>query len=255
MRDRHAAQHERAGRPPRGGGRTRGPSARVIGSASHVHRRATRRSSGVVILRFSASPGTTATRPPSRSTSTASSVPGKTVAPRLVVRLPQSSRRKACGVCDQPEARAVQGGLHDILAHALHRLAHRETAGGGAGGGRRRRARARSAPARDERPHRVVHQHPLGRRAGRLKPEPHRLLPLARRLRRPRAPAARRSRASEPPRRRRRARAAPRRPCRAWRRRRPARAASGRAAACRPRREVLLAGSRRAHPPADAAGG
>ena len=73
-----------------------------------------------------------------------------------------ASRRKACGVWTSQRPVAVQRGLRGaVLARALHRLPHRQPAGGGAGGPGRRE-HPRDERGGDERPHRVVDQHPLG---------------------------------------------------------------------------------------------
>src|SRR3989442_8886573 len=96
-RDGDAAQYEGAAvderveieaeAAPRGGHRRLPRSMRTV-----------LRSSGVVILMFRARPSTMATRPPSRSTSIASSVPRKPSRAALSWASRKSSRRKACGV-------------------------------------------------------------------------------------------------------------------------------------------------------------
>ncbi len=164
--NRHASQHQR---PP-------GHQRVQIESEPGAHHdlnddflpsqsRAILRSSGVVIFMLCGGPGTMATCAPRRSTSTASSVPVESVAPCLLVRLPQEVPAERLGSLDQPQPLAVHRGLHHSLGHSLHRLAHREAAGGSAPATGRRQQTVHEI-AGDERPHPVVDHDPLAGRPG-----------------------------------------------------------------------------------------
>ena len=141
------------------GGRARVVRAQVdVVVGQHRSRRimsATRRSCGVVTLKFAGEDSTTRTLPPARSTSQASSVACARIASSTASAASSAARRNACGVCTAHSRERSSVAMTATVLGLLDRVGH----------GRRRdravgvRERRHDTPEQlglDQRPRRVV---------------------------------------------------------------------------------------------------
>ena len=147
---------------PGGGADERQPPAHARRSPSSSS--ATRRSCGVVTLKFSGVDSTTRTVPPARSTSQASSVAWASVAASTSSARSSASRRNACGVwIAHRRERSCVATTRRSVARLLDRVGHRR--GGDRGVGVRQRGeRGGEVLGRHERPRRVVDDDLVGGR-------------------------------------------------------------------------------------------